>query len=646
MVLLDDEYIESLSKRASVGRLVSGTLALELIADSIRFREFLKKFSINNKNILQGIKLALGMIIDYQIYEAERGTSFNLESDMITHRAAFLGLDIRNVRTNSQRAKVLRGLRIAEEQTLSENTIPDLQAAISENFKFWIEGVNHLFKNHVTIYSESCKTMQKKDVRTLQTFSWLVRFLNVKQHVHRYLKIHDYFDKKGKSEKQRISFEKAFLGYKTSISYLWHSLASSFLPDAPVDVILNTKTWDELDELFDAFVAGPIGAADEQLGDSSCRALEIITDYDNKHLESMMIEIDLLKDEEKDIILDHSFLWYDIEVLDTAGSKLFTGVPTFITQLLGSLFLKKVHDLDDPIQVRRILHPLGPSANDVSYAILIPMFGTFSDMSGWLVNLDCCNDSSGFARSLKSEADGIISINESEIAFEEILIEKDYFRKYLQKKIEEKADGEIFTRLTPSEQERIDLRKSIEISTDLSAVIMELFIAVILAERKYTVHWQFTHGEIVGEKEIDVIAYNDREVQIIECSRTMPLNEKKVAELIRELKRKKTLVTKSEFKRKKVLLRYITSKDIDSEPFKKSAQALQREGISVENIHSIMQKTTHHTKPLEELLRQIVELQQPPHSRQTHRKSPRIAVIDEIDLDKIRKILQADEDEE
>ena len=97
----------------------------------------------------------------------------------------------------------------------------------------------------------------------------------------------------------------------------------------------------------------------------------------------------------------------------------------------------------------------------------------------------------------------------------------------------------------------------------------------------------------------------EKEVQIIECSRHLPINSEGIAEKIQELRRKRKYIKNSDFKRKRITLRYITTKNLDNERFKQTAVSFRKAGISIENIYQILEKSQHKTKPLQNLLSQL-----------------------------------------
>jgi len=74
--------------------------------------------------------------------------------------------------------------------------------------------------------------------------------------------------------------------------------------------------------------------------------------------------------------------------------------------------------------------------------------------------------------------------------------------------------------------------ESIGVGIDLSAFVMELFMTVNLMEKGFEVKWQYRDKSVIERYEIDVLAYNDKSVQIIECSRHLPINKRSIEKML------------------------------------------------------------------------------------------------------------------
>lgn len=631
----------------SLSFLIVGTHAIEALSDAAAFNAFLKENSITKRGLLPGMKMLFENLIDDQMLQIQIGADFAFESDRITQRALHKGVPIEQVMSNVSLAKLLRGLKETRRKVMRENSVPDFHITISDELSPWLEAVKHLFENHTEIERRECQDLDKESVLNLFAYSWYLRFLDIRQHLRGYLveriredldeltedfetpqlegaqkekmkELDPQLEKKRKKEieKERKKYDKCVSGWRTCTAYLWSQLKGPLLPDTPVDSILQCDSWEDLDDLFRPIADGHVAEVDRRLGTGTGDVFCRVSEFRPRNLDSLMIEYDkTLKDNLK-LCLDHSFLWYDFEILDGAHPKIFPGVATFTNLLVGSVHMKEQYNRINPIEIRRILHPAGyhfykedeaemkREKHDVGYAILVPSYSTMADYSGWLVSLDCCNDYSGFAGGMRKSAERFIDLHEKNLAIEDILISRNDFRRYLKSNILDRHEKP-FSRLSESEWDSIRLEESIELGTELSAVIIELFMATTMAEAGFVIHWQYKNTDVVGDKEIDILAVKGKEVQIIECSRHFPINTERIIRKIGRMRRKRKYIENSDFRRKRITLRYITTKNLDDERFKQAAEAFRKAGISTENIYQIIEDSQHRTEPLQNLLSKI-----------------------------------------
>lgn len=630
---------ETLSNSTSLSFLIAGTKVLEDLADARSFNEFLKLHSIRKRNLLPGIKLIFENIMDNVISQIETNCGFFLDTDRITRRALFRGVSIDTVRSNSSMAQLLRGLNQAKIEVCRENSIPEFHITLAEQLSPLFKAIKILFEKHTKLLPSRGRGLNKRVVLNLLCYSWYLRFLNIRRQVRvplldkmfeeidelmggfekvpdeeidpRYKKRGEVEEKKRKKEAEK--YKKKLPGWKTSSAYLWSRVEGKFTPAAPVDSILSCASWEELDGLFRPIADNQIKEVDRILGSRYGSVFYRKSQYRPRVLKPLLVKYDESLDDDEKLILDHQFLWYDFEILDGADPKIFPGVATFTNLLVGTVFMKQYYDRKEPVEIRRILHPAGfhvfkkgeKPKFDIGYAILVPSYSTMADYSGWVVSLDCCNDYSGFSGGMHAFAEHFIEQNEDDLFIDDIVISRGNFRNYLDTKLQERHDSPYGSSLSESEWESITLKEFVELGIDMSAVVIELFMAISLAERKYEIRWQYRDRDVIGDKEIDVLAVSSNVVQIIECSRHFPINSEGVSKIVRELKRKQKLIENSAFKREKVFLRYITSKNLDNDEFKQAAEEFRKEGISAENIFDLLDKSEHRTKPIKELLSRI-----------------------------------------
>jgi len=641
-----------ISDSIGIDSVISGTVALETLSNARLLRNFLKQESISKRGLLPGIKLLFRSLVDELKLQTRLGGIFDLDEDRVTSRALHQGIPITTVKSNSSLAKLLRGLEQSKENVLKETTLPDFQAAISEEFSSWFKAVRELFDNHIAVEWENYKELEKEEVQNLHAYSWYLRFLDIRMHLRISLteweidivrtsdKLEEIYpeikeldaksrdklekaivrrkkleeDRRIKREKERKKLDRCVNGWKVATAYLWASLKADLFDEIPIKIILQCESWDDLDNLFKVVMDDYVKKVDEALESRRGVVFSKTSERMPIILESYMIEYDKSQQIDPMFELDHCFLWYRFEILDGANTKIFPGVSTFTSLLLGTVMMKRNFDWAEPIEVRRIKHPAGDyyykedgiqkvrEKYDISYAVLVPAFGSIGDYSGWLINLDCCNDHTGFSGGMRAQAEALIESLSEDISIEEHIIEISEFRKYLRMKVQEWYESPYGASLSESEWESIKLERSIGFSTEMSAVIIELFVTVSMAEAGFEIHWQYRNSSIIGEKEIDILAIKDDEIQIIECSRHFPNNSSGIDKLVKEMKRKKHLIRNSDLNRERIVLRYVTSKNLEDSRFKHAAQLLRKENILVENIFDLLEQSSHRTKSLKEVL--------------------------------------------
>ena len=221
--------------------------------------------------------------------------------------------------------------------------------------------------------------------------------------------------------------EKAFLGYKYSLQFVWHSLLGKQYYSTCIRHLHTSKDWSiENDDSFLGLLKGKkpkqkkITKRDDldsyfrKIQDEIIEPLERRVKVKNLGLRKILcltekipkksfgsllkpLKESRLTEKEK---LDYKLLWYQIEFLDSQ-SGIFNGVPAFISLLAGVAELKSSFVGGEKAHIAKFIHPVTKDGkkNDYSYGVLIEAFGStgLSDFSGWVIFFDCCGDYSGFA---------------------------------------------------------------------------------------------------------------------------------------------------------------------------------------------------------------------------------------------------------
>jgi hypothetical protein len=123
----DDDIGDSIS----ISFMIAGGDAIKNLANAISFGQFLKEMSIGKRGFLSGMKLVLQQLIDDQLLELRFGAGFTIKDDRVIHRALDKGVPVEQVMSDSELAKLMRGLNRAKENVCKEHSVPDFHITLS-----------------------------------------------------------------------------------------------------------------------------------------------------------------------------------------------------------------------------------------------------------------------------------------------------------------------------------------------------------------------------------------------------------------------------------------------------------------------------------------------------------------------------------
>ena len=246
----------------------------------------------------------------------------------------------------------------------------------------------------------------------------------------------------------------------------------------------------------------------------------ILKDYNKENLRSLLdksavSEPSYLSSNDKNSIgkcLDLDFLWYGLNVLE--GDSLFNGVPAFGTILLGSSNFAKSINNTEGMDVIKIKHPQGGGKNNYSFAVLISVFGSIYDASGWFVAFDCATDYSGNGSSNLDYAKLFIKLSNNyvNVRVKEISVNKDIFFKYIQKHSVSSVFQTIVSKNNRGPDGRLNV---IDFLSSIKGRLFELVVYKWLNETKEM--GKCKSNVMIGNEEIDCIVQVKDVVNMYEC---------------------------------------------------------------------------------------------------------------------------------
>ena len=590
----------------SVGMIFGGSLALELLGNYTAFTEFLNSQDFTeDDSLLLGLKLLLNTVVDEQKRVLEGGPPFYLKSDLMTKRAIHRGCPMVSVPSNSCMAQALRGLEQRTKSVLGAQTLQSFFETVQHEFGGYASIVSGLYEKNLTFLEPSCN-LEKKTALSFHSLEFLADVMETKL-----LKLPlksggtDFaLGERTAAFRKGGLFERMFVGHKTGVSYLWLNIGGIAMNENPWADVLACGHWKEFSSVYQSTVRKRIEETEKYYGiKTGIGTAAELEGIDPTILEPIFDPISpdhKLSTKER---LDAEFLWYDFQILDGGNSKIYPGVPTFIFLLEGLARAYETGRLEHPAQVRRIRHPLpnNPERAEISYALLIPCIGTvWSDVSGWVLHLDCCNSFTGGAWNLMKQAEEQIEYLAEFLDVREISLNRDKFERYISRHIEMKSRS-LGVPLTRPELATFVL----DASDALSAAFIELFMATSMAEQGYQVEWQYRNKKTIKRYEIDVLAWKGNEAHMIECSKSIPKGPRGITRLVNELNQKRNLLKRSKFSDFEIRCRIVTTEDPDHEDMIGRIEKLRNEGIEVDSFYDLMHNSKHKTKQLERLLTRI-----------------------------------------
>ena len=509
------------------------------IKDIDRFRSFATEHDcVEEVPLLSGFRLFLRIIFPEYIEWLRFGEFFRFAHDMTTDRAFFTGVELDKFPNSSEMANIYKNVREMFEGIYHARTFKSLTEKLDEIDRRFISPLCRAFKINVVPNAALAGRFPKED---------LLRFVaagNLWYHAHDISKwvpirdapFGDILVERGAKYRKELDFQ--FPGYKLTLAFVWNDLLGKESQEL-VAPIVKATTWEELNEVHAVAhrvaVDSPESVYGLSLGSSS---------FFRRHGKANKTLFgDLITSSPEPVLspddrIDKALLYYQIELIDSAQSKLFSGASTFASLLRGEILQRRTFGNRERMQVIRIKHPGYPW---FSYGILMERFGTLYDASGWLIFLKVGSPGGEgylFAESmLKGLRD---SINIRNLEVDEKTLRAFYVRKikgHLGFSEEEVSETD-FARFRVVDLERF--------RTESLGRLLELVAEAYYKLRGFDTTIYFDDTTILPNHwEIDLLATSQsrKQVIVVECSLQIPIEG--IRRLISEINGKLDMVRKS-----------------------------------------------------------------------------------------------------
>ena len=506
-----------------------------ILSDVDMFKEWLmKEHNISySKQIFEGHKFILECTYNAFIYELAQSDALGIREGPIFQRANHTGVKLDKIPNCCEKIILLKHISKEFKKIKKAKKEGEMKAAIHKFKTNVLDVFNKIFESEVCINSRV--NISKKDLLQKATAFYAYIYLTDFNGLPIGMILNPFTGKmRGALEEEfYMSRYKTFYGYKYALQYLWAKILGKEFKNSKLAKMHKMSDWGYLLDFFD-IIREEIILPFENTTNIKFGYDPVITLCEPLSKESFGRLLLPLPEPQLTITdkLDIFFMWYPAEIIDP--EKIFSGVPTFISLVIGYIKLAQEYSKDKIIQVCKCIHP-NDRGNDYSYGILIERKGVLSDNSGWILFVNCCGDYSGFSGYLYSTVEKYLQKYQRQrlIDISEMVIEKDNLEKYLVKDIREYREKQLRLKVE---------REKDEILGHARGIIVELLSYYVLSKMGYDLRWNVT----LEGKEIDIIAEDDISTKIIECKHN--INNIDIKKAISKLKKKAELYNTSKSK--------------------------------------------------------------------------------------------------
>lgn len=607
----------------SIALLFANIPLIRLIADCNQFQEYAN--SIDGPKIerlWRGYRKLFQCVMFWNILGLERTEELGLTTNLITERSIFVGVPMSIRPITSQKAIFIRNMEDAIRKVMKAKSYNQFTREINVFTTNYLTPIEKIFDGYVELPKTIARAWSKNELLIALAIESLFIFCNDMKRVPEIKMVvglnPNILERTEKTLQKRL--EPLFIGYKFGLAYIWNTLWENQLGNSPAIEILNTRNWNELDELFDYIRLKQIEPLEKHLGFDPLQAKLMLKKEIDLRLLGMWLrkppKPSLSKYEE----IDQLFLWYDFEILFEARSKVFSGTRTFIPMLIGEVHRREIIGDQDKIEILRIRHGSKGRSN-YSYGILIESFGFISDYSGWLIFFNCCNDYSGNANRMRLEAEDVITRYSNYVhVIEEKLTLKE-FDKFLKDKLAKDKDEGLAQQIPVwGLVHAQELQGMKQISNQAFGLLLELFTAVWFDEMGFEIQWDFKH-KVLNNQQIDVLAEKDNTVFIVECQLSLPRRKQAIEQFVKEFNKKEQAIRKLKGPKtyiQKVLVYSFSHSD--SPRIRKTVENFVNQGIYLIPVEAILKESRHSSKIFLRLFKSTVDRRFPPTRLPRHWK--------------------------
>lgn len=505
--------------------------ALSIVCQLREFRQWLNNsFKLqDDSDILPGYLFAFDILTRRLHDSVSRNISLGLKQDSTFSRADFSDKTLIYTLPNTcEKVIFLKRIRSVVDPVLSSNSWVEAEEKINIFYKIIIEPLLKL--KEISNLNPTYTIPSVDEAITYITMNEIFIYLNDTERGIPHGYPTPMLDSSLWHTSQTIlspALSRAFEGYKYTVQFIWSNLLQEQYFGTSIVNLYRAKNWQAFDSFFNIIQNEVIDPLEQKIRvNLGLAPILVITGEPKK------ITITLLQKKSQPYSLnkleklEQIFLWYNIELIDASQYSMFNGVPSLISIIAGSVEIKRRQEIQEKIKVIKLIHPAGNNRNTYSYAVLMEMYWTLSDASGWLLFFSCCYDFTGTGLAQSKRVDDFIKEYEEKelISMSQIRVKEseflDLMKPYILKSTKHqdidfpKSDN-LLREIRRAEDTREILHETADRFGTSRGMLLELLTYYIYSSPGIKIDWNFTHNKI----QIDVLLRNENEIRFFECKK-------------------------------------------------------------------------------------------------------------------------------
>ena len=525
---------------------------IERLSQVDKFEEFARKtpVSAGQNAVFGGFRQLLRVLLSQYQSDFQGNSFLGLKTDRITDRAVFDGLALEKIPPTSERANAIKNLGSLIERVNRAKDAESLSGALGSLEKLLTKPLLQLFESNVGKAHEASKKLSKNQLLFYcgVYYLWAVGHDDDRLAPLHSSPLDDLAFQDPRVASARKQWDYYFLGYKLGLAFLWKEVLPKESKEL-VNLILSARDWDELSNTF-----GPSRDMMQKALEAKGMKLPLGHEFRRKGRPDAQVLGPLLKQAPLPTLnlnerIDELLYWYQMELIDSARSKIFSGSATLNSLLIGEVMERRAHEAGTKLQVIRFKH-VGKASKEApwfSYGILMERHGSLSDFSGWLIFMEVGGDYAGLGGTEYFLTESTIKMLHRSVEVREFEIGVKSLREYFLSKLKNQA-GEVPPRsISQTDFDRFrvdDLEKS---NSSLIGRLLELLTKEYLEGSGWQSAIYFDDSAILSRgQEIDVLAIDKKSkiLAVVECSTNLPIQ--RIDDFIGELSSKAMALKKSE----------------------------------------------------------------------------------------------------